>query len=111
MTERFQVVITDLIDDDLAPQREVLAGLADVKAPLPATKMHSWDISSAADAIILYHELSLTRSTIDRLERCRVIVRGGVGYDNVDRQLARKAAASPWLIFRITAPRKSPTPR
>ena len=32
MTARYQVVITDLIDDDLAPEREVLDDLADVTA-------------------------------------------------------------------------------
>ena len=90
MTERFQVVITDLIDDDLAPERAVLAGLADVKALVARHEDALVGHIERADAIILYHELSLTRSTIDRLERCRVIVRGGVGYDNVDRQLARK---------------------
>jgi C-terminal binding protein len=43
-----------------------------------------------ADAVILYHELALTEATIRRLERCRVIVRGGVGFDNVDRPLCRQ---------------------
>jgi C-terminal binding protein len=41
-----------------------------------------------ADAIILYHELSLSRKTIERLECCKLIVRGGVGIDNVDWEFA-----------------------
>ncbi len=44
----------------------------------------------SADALILYHELSISRTTIERLEKCRLIVRGGVGVDNVDLQFARQ---------------------
>ena len=32
MAQRYRVVITDLLDDDLAPEREVLGKLADVEA-------------------------------------------------------------------------------
>ena len=32
----------------------------------------------------------LTKMTISRLTRCQVIVRGGVGYDNIDHALARQ---------------------
>ena len=37
-----------------------------------------------ADAIIVFHEVSLPAGIIAQLEKCRVIVRGGVGYDAVD---------------------------
>ncbi len=43
-----------------------------------------------ADAIMIYHNLGLSALTINRLQRCKVIVRCGVGIDNVDRQLARQ---------------------
>ncbi|MEA1949989.1 MAG: C-terminal binding protein [Planctomycetota bacterium] len=43
-----------------------------------------------ANAIMLWHELYITRKTIERLEKCRVIVRCGVGYDNVDGPYARE---------------------
>ena len=42
-----------------------------------------------ADAIVVYHEVSLTRAAIGRLRKCRVIVRGGAGFDNVDGPFAR----------------------
>jgi len=88
MSGLFQVVITDLIDDDLAPEREVLAGLADVTALRARDECELAGRIEQADAIILYHGLSLTGLTIERLQRCRVIVRGGVGFDNVDCLLA-----------------------
>ena len=43
-----------------------------------------------ADAIMLYHNLKLTRKTVERLNHCKLIVRCGVGYDNVDHQFARE---------------------
>jgi len=43
-----------------------------------------------ADALIVYHEVSVSRRTIERLSRCKLIVRAGVGFDNVDGLLARQ---------------------
>ena len=43
-----------------------------------------------ADAIMMYHFLAIGRRTIERLEKCRIIVRCGVGFDNVDRVAARE---------------------
>ncbi len=40
------------------------------------------------DAVILCHEISLTASIIPELTQCQVIVRCGVGYDNVDLKVA-----------------------
>lgn len=37
-----------------------------------------------ADAVLLWHDMQLPAEAIDKLSRCRVIVRCGVGYDNVD---------------------------
>lgn len=90
MTVPYDVVITDLIDDDLAPEREVLGELARVTALHARNEAELVGRIEQADAVILYHELALTEATIGRLQRCRVIVRGGVGFDNVDRPLARQ---------------------
>src|SRR3970282_159796 len=38
----------------------------------------------SADAILIWHFMVLDRKTISKLKRCRVIVRIGAGYDNVD---------------------------
>jgi lactate dehydrogenase-like 2-hydroxyacid dehydrogenase len=39
---------------------------------------------SGYDAIVCYHDANLDSSLIKRLDRCRVIVRAGVGFDQVD---------------------------
>jgi C-terminal binding protein len=90
MSGRFQVVITDLLSDDLRPEREVLDGLADVTALQARSEAELVGRIEAADAVIVYHEVALTRATLERLTKCRVIVRGGVGFDNVDGALARQ---------------------
>jgi phosphoglycerate dehydrogenase-like enzyme len=38
----------------------------------------------AADALIVYHEVPIDRAVVNRLERCRIVVRAGVGYDQID---------------------------
>jgi D-3-phosphoglycerate dehydrogenase/C-terminal binding protein len=83
-----KVVITDMMADDLAPEREVLGTGARLEA-LDARREE--DLAGRiedADAAIVY-QVTLSRRTIERLERCRVIVRGGVGYDQVDGAFAR----------------------
>src|SRR5690242_8876880 len=37
---------------------------------------------------MMYHSLPVTRKTIERLRQCKLIVRCGVGVDNVDRAFA-----------------------
>ena len=89
MSAKHQVIIADFINDQLAPEREILGPLADVTALAARHEDELRGRIEQAAAIILYHELALTRATIERLIDCKLIVRGGVGYDNVDRQFAR----------------------
>lgn len=86
---RFKVVITDFVTDGMEPERRVLEEIADVEALDAATEAELHGRVEDADAIIQYHCLTITRATIARLERCRLIVRGGVGFDNVDHAYAR----------------------
>jgi C-terminal binding protein len=90
MSESFQVVITDLLDDELQPEREVLSGLAKVTALQARSEDELVGRVEQADAMIVYHEVQITSATIERLQKCRVIVRGGVGFDNVDGAFARE---------------------
>lgn len=87
---RFKLVITDFITGDLAPEKKLLGDIADVAALDAYGEDDLIGKIEDADAIMLYHNLSLTRRTIERLTRCKLIVRCGVGYDNVDRVFARE---------------------
>ena len=94
MVRRYKVTVTDFIADDLRPETQILGDLANVVA------LDSYDENEVvgriedSDAIMLYHNIALTRKTIDHLTRCKLIVRCGVGYDNVDFKLARQRGIS-----------------
>ncbi|MBN2476721.1 MAG: C-terminal binding protein [Pirellulales bacterium] len=89
MSQHFQVLIADFLNDELEPERRVLEGVADVAALGARSEDALLGRIDRADAIILYHEVSLSRRSIERLKRCKLIVRGGVGVDNVDGPFAR----------------------
>jgi D-3-phosphoglycerate dehydrogenase/C-terminal binding protein len=86
---RYKVVVTDFVTDDLQPEKRILGDLAEVFAYNCFDEEELRGRIEDADAIMLYHNLSLSRKTIERLERCKLIVRCGVGFDNVAHAFAR----------------------
>jgi D-3-phosphoglycerate dehydrogenase/C-terminal binding protein len=90
MTEEYCVAIADFITDDLEPERGILGQTAQVVAFDARREEDLLGQIENVDAIVLYHAISITRMTIERLTRCKLIVRGGVGYDNVDWRAARE---------------------
>lgn len=85
-----KVVITDFINDSLSIEKEVLEGVATVEAFDAYDEMALHGKIESAKAVMLYHNLSLSAATIERLEDCDLIVRCGVGFDNVDHAFARQ---------------------
>jgi hypothetical protein len=70
-----KVVITDVFTGDLAPEREVLAGVAEVDALGARGEQELAGRIEHADALIVCNLVTLSARTIERLERWRVIVR------------------------------------
>jgi C-terminal binding protein len=89
MNNKYKVVITDFIADSLEPEKKILNGLAEVIAIDARSEKDLIGKIEDADAIILYHLITLSEGTIARLKNCKLIVRGGVGIDNVDYRFAR----------------------
>jgi D-3-phosphoglycerate dehydrogenase/C-terminal binding protein len=89
MAKQFHVVVTDFIRDDLEPERRILGDIAEISAFGAKVEDELTGRIEDVDAIILFHELLLTQRTLQRLRRCKLIVRGGVGVDNVDHAFAR----------------------
>jgi D-3-phosphoglycerate dehydrogenase/C-terminal binding protein len=89
MAKQYHVVIPDFIRDELEPERRILGDLAEVTALGARVEDELAGRIEDVDAIILFHELVLTRKTLQRLRRCKLIVRAGVGFDNVDHIFAR----------------------
>ncbi|MCL6501440.1 MAG: C-terminal binding protein [Pirellulales bacterium] len=88
-TRRYKVLVADFITGPLDPERSVLGELADVEAVAAHTEQDLHRRVEDAHALMIYHTIAITRQTIDRLECCKLIVRCGVGYDNIDCAAAR----------------------
>lgn len=84
------VVVSDFINPPLTHEERILGDLADIVALNAFSEEDLVGRIEEADAIMLYHFISITRKTIERLKKCKLIVRCGVGYDNVDRVSARE---------------------
>jgi C-terminal binding protein len=90
MSEPFKVVVTDFVNDSMETERKVLGDLARVVALDCYSEDDLVGKIEDADAIMLYHVMALSRKIIERLNGCKLIVRCGVGYDNIDHVLARQ---------------------
>jgi D-3-phosphoglycerate dehydrogenase/C-terminal binding protein len=82
------VIIADFLADGLEPERKILDGVAHVQALNAASEQDLIGRIEEADAIMIYHTFRLTQRTIERLRHCRLIVRCGVGVDNIDHAFA-----------------------
>jgi D-3-phosphoglycerate dehydrogenase/C-terminal binding protein len=90
MAGRAKVVVADFIVESLEHERRVLGDVADPVALDARREEDLFGRVEDADALMLYHTLALTERTLGRLRRCKLIVRCGVGYDNVDVAAARR---------------------
>lgn len=89
MPARSRIYITDFINDQLEVEKRILGDLADVVA-LDAEREEQLEgrIEDGA-CVMVYHQLGVGAGTIGRLKQCKLIVRCGVGIDNVDIRAAR----------------------
>lgn len=46
------------------------------------------DVWARAAGLVCYHEVTVTAELLDRMPNCRVVVRAGVGFDNIDLDAA-----------------------
>ena len=86
----YVAAITDYGFPDLAPEAEILepAGFR-LLAGQSRTSDEVIELCRSADAI-LTQWAPVNREVIEQLERCRIIVRYGIGVDNVDLDAARE---------------------
>jgi D-3-phosphoglycerate dehydrogenase/C-terminal binding protein len=88
--ERLCVFITDFWTAAPDVESAVLAGVADVAALGAHRESELLPRIADADALLVWHEITIGAATIAALEKCRAIVRVGVGFDNVDCEAARR---------------------
>lgn len=81
---KYKVVVTDLGYSSYEPEKEILE-----KAGASLVLMNSSDeediLAGARDTdALITRKAPITRHIIQKLEKCRIICRYGVGYDNID---------------------------
>src|SRR5437763_3677697 len=84
-----RAVIADFQHGSLEVEQEILKEVATVESLDVHQESELWGRIEDADCVMVYHTLKVTKATIERLTRCKLIVRCGVGYDNVDYAFAR----------------------
>jgi D-3-phosphoglycerate dehydrogenase/C-terminal binding protein len=85
-----RIYITDFIDGNLDVEQRILGDLASIKAIGAQREDQLNGQIEDASCLMVYHFLGLSAKTIERLKHCKLIVRCGVGVDNVDHAAARK---------------------
>lgn len=92
MSNKIKVVVTDYIEDNLDWEAEKLAGKGIVFETYQLKFRPEEDVlAKIKDAdIIVVNMVKMPGSIISRLEKCRLIIRHGIGYDNVDVEACTK---------------------
>jgi D-3-phosphoglycerate dehydrogenase/C-terminal binding protein len=90
MSRRAKIVITDFATEPLDCERRIVGDLADIVALGAHHESNLPAASRTRTQVMIYHCLAVSERTINSLEHCRLIVRCGVGFDNVDREAARR---------------------
>ena len=87
----FKVLIPDRLAEPADIEREVFGPDFEV---IVSSAKHASEIDDKTwgqvDAILAWHEIDYTKSLLRKLKNCKIIVRVGVGFDNVDLNAARK---------------------
>lgn len=84
-----RVIVADYLQEPLDLEREILGELAEVTALGATSEDQLLEQAEEIDVLLVYHFVEIGPKVIEALERCRLIVRCGVGYDNVDAKFAR----------------------
>lgn len=87
MSSRPLVAVTDYLTESTV-EAPLLHELAELRL---LQHQHELDVvrtAGHASALVVYHEMTLTEQSLGALPNCKVVVRGGVGVDNVDLEAA-----------------------
>jgi lactate dehydrogenase-like 2-hydroxyacid dehydrogenase len=91
----FEVFVVDSAEvphaEEVDIEREVLAQTASVTPVCLHSESEFLPFADRCDAVILWHHLHFTSALLSKLPKTRIIVRNGVGYDNVDVEAAASA--------------------
>ncbi len=80
----YRAVFVDHVFDDIRIIRDTLSGVAGVFEHQCTTEEEAIEATHDADAVMVVNYSPISRRLIERLERCRIIARFGIGVDAVD---------------------------
>lgn len=87
--EKYKIVISDYQYDTIEPQREVVRGFKEAKLIDLQCRTEEDVLTMAADADIIINQYApMTERVINGLERCKAIIRYGIGVDTIDVKAA-----------------------
>ena len=81
------IVIPDYLTE-CAIEREVFGQQATIRMLGALTESQILDSIGDAEIVLLYNDISLSLSSISKMQKCKAIIRCGVGYNNVDIKAA-----------------------
>jgi D-3-phosphoglycerate dehydrogenase/C-terminal binding protein len=90
MTEPWSIVIPDRLSPPADIEQEVFGARAVVTVLEAKREADLRGRIEHADAILAWHDLRWTADILESMHRCKVLVRIGVGFDNVDLETARR---------------------
>ncbi len=89
-TDRYRIVVPDWLVPPADVEQAVFGDHAEIQLLQATSAEDCREELRDADAVLLWHEVGLAAEDIEAMERCRVIVRYGVGFDSVDLAAAAK---------------------
>ncbi len=81
--KKIKVAVIDYLEESLL-EEDILGDCAEVKCLHAKNEDEIHDYIEEADAIILYHHVTVTCRSLNRMKNVKIIVRAGVGFDNID---------------------------
>src|SRR5215510_6162697 len=91
MAGKAKVVLTDYVWESLDVEKKTLAGLAEL-VPLQTKKPDEFLPQAAdCDALLNTYAGPITAEVMDKMPKCRIIARYGIGVDTIDLEAATRA--------------------
>ena len=85
-----KVIITDLIDYPIIEQNILGKNVEIMALNVYNSNEISDNIWGECDGIIAYDRLNFDKNLIQKLKKCKIISRAGIGYDNIDLDAAKQ---------------------
>ncbi|MFO0820970.1 MAG: C-terminal binding protein [Pirellulales bacterium] len=89
MAGMFRVFLADHQHGSCEVEQACLGDIATLETFDVTSEEQLWGAADDVDALLVFHTIRISQATIERFTQCRIIVRCGVGFDNVDYVFAR----------------------